>query len=90
MKLNTKSEYRATAIPEQPKVQPAIENTMVKLSKLAAETIMEKKLIFEEDDFEKFGVASHEVENLKASGLITCGPGFRTTAFKSNPTTTGT
>ncbi|KAK3719568.1 hypothetical protein QZH41_006860 [Actinostola sp. cb2023] len=82
MKLNTKSEYRATAIPEQPNVQPAIENTMVKLSKLAAKTMMGKELIFEEDDFEKFGVASHEVENLKASGLITCGPGFRKTAFK--------
>ncbi|KAK3747243.1 hypothetical protein QZH41_001531 [Actinostola sp. cb2023] len=82
MKLNSQSEYRAKPIPQQHKVPPAIENTMVKLSKLAAETMMEKKLIFEEDDFEKFYVASHEIENLKASGLITCGPGIRKTAFK--------
>ena len=51
------------------------EDTLDKLSELAAQLLLEKKFLFVEEDAKKF--TSEEVENLRASGLLHCGPPFR-------------
>ena len=51
------------------------EDTLDKLSELAARLLLEKRFLFVEEDAKKF--TSEEVENLSASGLLHCGPPFR-------------
>ena len=51
------------------------EDTLDKLSELAAELLLEKRFLFVEEDAKTF--TSEEVENLRASGLLHCGPPFR-------------
>ena len=52
------------------------EKTLDKLSKFAAHLLRKKKYLFSDvDDMKKF--SSEEVESLKASGLLHCGPPFR-------------
>ena len=50
-------------------------NTLNRLSELAAQFLLEKRFLFVEADMKMF--TSEEVENLKASGLLHCGPPFR-------------
>ena len=50
-------------------------NTLNKLSELAAQFLLEKRFLFDEVDMNFF--TSAEVENLRASGLLHCGPLFR-------------
>ena len=50
-------------------------DTLDKLSELAAQLILEKKYLFLEEDMKHF--SSQEVEYLRASGLLHCGPPFR-------------
>ena len=52
------------------------EKTLDKLSKFAAHLLRKKKFLFSvADDMKKF--SSEEVESLRASGLLHCGPPFR-------------
>ncbi|XP_022779124.1 NACHT, LRR and PYD domains-containing protein 12-like isoform X1 [Stylophora pistillata] len=51
--------------------------TLEKLSKLAANFLLENKFLFSVEDMKNFTV--EEVENLRASGLLHCGPIFRKT-----------
>ena len=51
------------------------EDTLDKLSELAAQLLLEKRFLFVDEDAKKF--TSEEVENLRASGLLHCGPPFR-------------
>ena len=51
------------------------EVTMDKLSILAAQLLREKKYLFAVEDMKTF--TEEEVENLRASGLLHCGPMFR-------------
>ena len=51
------------------------EITLDKLSELAARLLLEKKFLFVEEDMKKFSL--EEVESLRASGLLHCGPPFR-------------
>ena len=51
------------------------EDTLDKLSELAAQLLLEKRFLFVEEDAKKF--TSEEVKNLRASGLLHCGPPFR-------------
>ena len=52
------------------------ETFLVKLSKFAAELLLEKKFLFSEEELmKKFN--SEEVESLKKSGILHCGPPFR-------------
>ena len=52
------------------------EKTLDKLSKFAAHLLRKKKYLFSDvDDMKRF--SSKEVESLKASGLLHCGPPFR-------------
>ncbi|KAK3727919.1 hypothetical protein QZH41_016369, partial [Actinostola sp. cb2023] len=57
-------------------------DTLEKLSVLAATLLLGKKLAFGVEDMENFGLLEQEIENLKASGLLYCGPGFRNSAFE--------
>ena len=50
-------------------------NTLNKLSELAAQFLLEKRFLFDEVDMKM--LTSAEVENLRASGLLHCGPPFR-------------
>ena len=50
-------------------------DTLDKLSELAAQLLLEKKYLFLEEDMKHF--SSQEVEYLRASGLLHCGPPFR-------------
>ena len=50
-------------------------DTLDKLSELAAQFLLEKKFLFVEEDLKMF--TSEEVENLKGSGLLHCGPPFK-------------
>ena len=53
-----------------------LEKTLDKLSKFAAHLLRKKKYLFSDvDDMKRF--SSEEVESLKASGLLHCGPLFR-------------
>ncbi len=51
------------------------EVTLDKLSELAAQLLLEKRFLFAEEDMKKFSL--EEVECLRASGLLHCGPPFR-------------
>ncbi len=51
------------------------EVTLDKLSELAAQLLLEKRFLFVEEDMKKFSL--EEVESLRASGLLHCGPPFR-------------
>ena len=53
----------------------SLEDTLDKLSELAAHLLLEKRFLFVEEGAKKF--TSEEVENLRASGLLHCGPPFR-------------
>ena len=76
LKHNVASEYRKKEIPEKFKGSNLVENTLDKLSALAAELLLQSKPIFEESDMKgKFNV--EEIEKLKESGLLHCGPPFR-------------
>jgi len=76
LKHNAASEYRMKEIPEKFNVSHLVQSTLDKLSELAAELLLQRKPIFEEKEMKgKFGV--EEIENLKESGLLHCGPPFR-------------
>ena len=51
------------------------ETFLDELSKFAAELLMEKKFLFGEREMKKFN--SKEVDNLRKSGILHCGPPFR-------------
>ena len=55
------------------------ESTLDKLSELAAQLLLEKKFLFVEEDMTNFDLL--EVESLRASGILHCGPPFRKSAF---------
>ena len=76
LKRNASSEFKTEEIPEKFKGSLLVENTLDVLSEFAAELLLQKKSIFEERDMEeKF--RSEEIEKLKGSGLLHCGPPFR-------------
>ena len=56
------------------------ESTVEKLSELAAELLLKKKYLFDEEDMTKFD--SLEVESLRASGILHSGPPFKKSAFE--------
>ena len=56
------------------------ESTLDKLSELAAQLLLEKKYLFVKEDMTKFDLL--EVESLRASGILHCGPPFRKSAFE--------
>ena len=51
------------------------ETTLDKLSEFAARLLLEKKFLFSDRDMKK--LTSQEVESLRTSGLLHCGPSFR-------------
>ena len=50
-------------------------STLDKLSEIAAQFLLEKKFLFVDEDLET--LSSQEIEALKTSGLLHCGPSFR-------------
>ena len=56
------------------------ESTLDKLSELAAHLLLKKKFLFVKEDMTKFHL--FEVESLRASGILHCGPPFRKSAFE--------
>ena len=56
------------------------ESTLDKLSELAAQLLLKKQFFFVEEDMTKFDLL--EVESLRASGILHCGPPFRKSAFE--------
>ena len=56
------------------------ESTLDKLSELAAHLLLKKKFVFVKEDMTKFHLL--EVESLRASGILHCGPPFRKSAFE--------
>ena len=82
LKHNAASEFKTKEIPEQFKGSLLVENTLDILSEFAAKLLLQETPIFEERDLEeKF--RSEEIENLKGSGLLHCGPPFRISAFET-------
>ena len=76
LKHSAASEYRTKVIPEEFSASHLAESTLNNLSELAAKLLLEKKPIFQERDMEdKFCLV--EIEKLKGSGLLHCGPPFR-------------
>ena len=76
LKHDAASEYRTKEIPEKFNASHLVESTLDKLSELAAKLLLEKKPIFQESDMvENFRLV--EIEKLKGSGLLHCGPPFR-------------
>ena len=76
LKHSAASEYRTKVIPEEFSASHLVESTLDKLSELAAKSLLEKMPIFQERDMEeKFRLV--EIEKLKGSGLLHCGPPFR-------------
>ena len=61
----------------------SLEDTLDKLSLLAAQLLLEKRFLFVKETLQTF--SSQEIESLVASGLLHCGPPFRT-SFSSEPT----
>ena len=61
----------------------SLEDTLDKLSELAAQLLLEKRFLFVKETLQTF--SSQEIESLVASGLLHCGPPFRT-SFSSEPT----
>ena len=61
---------------------PLFDETFLdKLSKFAAELLMEKKFLFGEKEMKKF--SSKKVESLRKSGILHCGPPFRVSFFQT-------
>ena len=56
------------------------ESTLYKLSELAAQLLLAKQFLFVEEDMTKFDLL--EVESLRASGILHCGPPFRKSPFE--------
>ena len=56
------------------------ESTLDKLSELAAQLLLKKKFLFVKEDMTKFDLL--EVESLRASGILHCGPPFKKSAFE--------
>ena len=56
------------------------ESTLDKLSELAAQLLLEKKYLFVKEEMTDFDLL--EVESLRASGILHCGPPFRKSAFE--------
>ena len=56
------------------------ERTLDKLSELAAQFLLKNEFLFVEEDMTKFDLL--EVESLRASGILHCGPPFRKSAFE--------
>ena len=82
LKHNAESEYKTKEIPEKHKASDVVDNTLDKLSELAAQLLLQQRPIFDERDMEeKFN--SEEIEKLKGSGLLHCGPAFRKCAFET-------
>ncbi|XP_078380991.1 uncharacterized protein LOC144663797 [Oculina patagonica] len=82
LKHNAESEYKSKEIPEKHKASDVVESTLDKLSELAAQLLLQQRQIFDERDMkEKF--KSEEIDKLKGSGLLHCGPLFRTSAFET-------
>jgi len=84
LKHNAASEYRTEEIPEKFNLSNPLKSTLEldKLSQLAAELLLQKKPIFEKRDMEeKF--LPEEIEKLKGSGLLHCGPPFRTSLLET-------
>ncbi|KAL9965351.1 hypothetical protein ACROYT_G029140 [Oculina patagonica] len=82
LKHNAESEYKTKEIPEKHKASDVIESTLDKLSELAAQLLLQQRPIFDERDMkEKFKL--EEIEKLKRSGLLHCGPPFRKSAFET-------
>ena len=80
LKHNAESEYKSKEIPAEHKASDVVESTLDKLSELAAQLLLQQRPIFDERDMkEKF--KSEEIEKLKGSGLLHCGP-FRKSAFE--------
>ena len=61
----------------------SLEDTLDKLSELAAQLLLEERFLFVKETLQTF--RSQEIESLVASGLLHCGPPFRT-SFSSEPT----
>ncbi|XP_022803640.1 NACHT, LRR and PYD domains-containing protein 12-like [Stylophora pistillata] len=57
------------------------EETLDKLSELAAQLLLEKRFLFTKEDVKMF--SPQEVESLSASGLLHCGPPFRKSCFET-------
>ena len=75
LKHNAASKYRTKQIPERFNTSHQVESTLDKLSEFAAELLLQKKPVFEERDMEeKF--LPEEIEKLKGSSLLHCGPPF--------------
>jgi len=82
LKHNAASEFKTKEIPEKFKGSLLVENTLDILSEFAAKLLLQEQPIFEERDLEeKF--RSEEIEKLKGSGLLHCGPPFRKSAFET-------
>ena len=82
LKHNAESEYKTKEIPEEHKTSDVVESTLDKLSELAAQLLLQQRQMFDERDMEeKFKL--EEIEKLKGSGLLHCGPPFRKSAFKT-------
>ena len=82
LKHHAESEYKSKEIPEKHKASDVIDSTLDKLSELAAQLLLQQRPIFDERDMEgKF--KSEEIEKLKGSGLLHCGPPFRKSAFET-------
>ncbi len=82
LKHNAESEYKTKEIPEKLKASHVVESTLDKLSELAAQLLLQQRPIFDERDLkEKFKL--EEIEKLKGSGLLHCGPPFRKSAFET-------
>ena len=56
------------------------ERTLDKLSELAAQFLLKNEFLFVEEDMTQFDLL--EVESLRASGILHCGPPFRKSAFE--------
>ncbi|KAL9965324.1 hypothetical protein ACROYT_G029110 [Oculina patagonica] len=82
LKHNAESEYKTKEIPEKLKASDVVKTTLNKLSELAAQLLLERRPVFDETDMkEKF--KTEEIEKLKGSGLLHCGPPFRKSAFET-------
>ncbi|XP_078380833.1 uncharacterized protein LOC144663685 [Oculina patagonica] len=82
LKHNAESEYKTKEIPEKHKASDVIESTLDKLSELAAQLLLQQRPIFDERDM-KENFKLEEIEKLKGSGLLHCGPPFRKSAFET-------
>ena len=58
------------------KKRASLEETLDEISKLAAQLLLERKFLFLKEDLKTLNI--HEVESLCGSGLLHCGPPFRT------------